>query len=207
MKIGIIGTGHIGSILARLWSKCGHDITVSCRNPQKLESFVKELGPRVCNGTVEEAARFGEVVVLAIPLGAIKEVSTKVKKYLDNKVVIDCMNPFVERDGEIAEEIFKRGIASGEATRERFPSAKIVRAFSSIRFSELEAMSNRTPRIAVPMAADDDQAKEVVMKLIRDAGFDPFDLGKLERSKPLDPGGILFVKSLTDSQITELLMR
>jgi 8-hydroxy-5-deazaflavin:NADPH oxidoreductase len=206
MNIGIIGGGHIGGTLAVLWAKSGHDILVSSRHPDMLDPLLKQIGPRCCKGTFSEAARFGEIVLLAIPLGGIIAISSDLEKSFSGKIVLDAMNPFAERDGEIAVDIIHRKIASGQATQERFPSAKIVRAFSSVRFLDLQSQSNRTPpAVAVPYSTDFDDAKNFCEKLIRDAGFAPFDLGPLNHSKPLDPGGVLFGKALTEHQILELL--
>ena len=94
--------------------------------------------------------------------------------------------------------------------QERFPTAKIVRAFSSIRYLDLQSEANKTPpAVAVPYSTDFDDAKNVCEKLIRDAGFAPFDLGPLNLSKPLDPGGSSLEKPHrpTDSGIFSLLIR
>ncbi len=206
MKIGIVGAGHIGGTLALLWAKSGHDIVVSSRHPDELDTLVKKAGSRCCYGTFEEAAKFGETVLLAIPLVGIVAVSSKIKRNLAKKVVLDAMNPFAERDGEIALDIINRKIASGQASQERFPSTKIVRAFSSIKYSDLQDFSNRTPAIAVPYSTDFSDAKKTAEQLIYDAGFIPFDLGPLNHSKPVDPGGVLFGKALSEKQLVELLM-
>lgn len=206
MKIGVIGAGRIGGTLAKLWAKKGHQIVISSSHPDKLDSLVKTIGSQCCSGTFEDAAKFGEIVLLAIPLGGIVAVSAKIKSHLTNKIVLDAMNPFTERDGEIALDIINRKIASGQATQERFPSSRIVRAFSSIKYSDLQEHSNQTPAIAVPYSTDFTDAKHIAEQLIYDAGFIPFDLGPLNHSKSIDPGGILFGKALSEKHIIELLM-
>ena len=206
MNIGIVGGGHVGGALAVLWAKSGHDVLVSSRHPEMLDMLLKQIGPRGCKGTFSESAQFGEVVLLAIPLGGIVAISSNLEKSLSGKIVLDAMNPFPERDGEVAIDIIHRKIAAGQASQERFPSAKIVRSFSSIRYLDLQSQASRTPpAVAVPYSTDFDDAKNVCERLIRDAGFAPFDLGPLNLSKPLDPGGILFGKALTEQQILELL--
>jgi 8-hydroxy-5-deazaflavin:NADPH oxidoreductase len=206
MNIGIVGGGHVGGTLALLWVKSGHDVLISSRHPDMLEQLRKQIGARCCKGTFSEAAQFGEVILLAIPLGGIVAISSTLEKFFSGKVILDAMNPFAERDGEIATDIINRKIAAGQASQERFPAAKITRAFSSIRCLDLQTQANRTPpAVAVPYSTDFDDAKNVCEKLIRGAGFAPFDLGPLNLSKPLDPGGILFGKALTEQQILELL--
>lgn len=206
MKIGIIGAGHIGGTLARFWANSGHQVTVSSRHVEQLAALVSQISPNIFTGSVEEAAKFGEVVVLSIPLGGIKTTGAKIANHLVNKTVIDTMNPFIERDGDLAKEIIESGLSSGEATQKRFPSAKIVRAFSSIRYSDLMSQNHRNPPlVAVPFATDYQESRNTVIQLIKDAGFEPFDLGSLKDSKPQDPDGILFGKALTSDQIKELL--
>jgi len=206
MKIGIIGAGHIGGTLARLWANNGHQVTVSSRHVEQLESLVSQIGTNIFKDSVEEAAKFGEVVVLSIPLGGIKTTGARIANHLVNKTVIDTMNPFIERDGDLAKEIIESGHSSGEETQKRFPSARIVRAFSNVRYHDLISQHHRNPPlIAIPFATDDQDSRNVVKQLIKDAGFEPFDLGSLKESKPQDPNGILFGKALTSSQIKELL--
>ncbi len=156
MKIGIIGTGRIGSVLAELWSKSGHDVMISSRHPQRLDSVIKKAGPTCRKGYIEEAAQYGEVVVLSIPLGQIEDIARKVNYYLSDKIVIDTMNPCAERDGAIASEVLQRNIPSGVATQERFPKAKVVRAFCSISSIDLIPMSYKVPDyISVPYSSDE----------------------------------------------------
>ncbi len=204
MKIGIIGAGHIGGTVGTLWAQHGHEVMLSSRHPEGLDSLIQLIGPKGRKGTVEQVADFGEVVFLAIPLGEIPRVATSITKSIAGKVVLDAMNPFVERDGGVAEEILLRGITAGQASQERFPASRIVRAFSSVRYGDLQAQANRnTPTVvAIPFATDDPGAREIAVRLIRDAGFEPFDIGSLAESKVQDPGGILFGKALTSDRGT-----
>ncbi len=206
MKIGIIGAGHIGATLARLWAHANHDIIISSRHPSQLQELASRIGDTVCADSLETAARIGEIVTLAIPLGGIVEVGSMIEPFLDGKVLIDVMNPFPERDGDAAREIMRRKIAAGIASRERFPSASVVRAFSSIHYADLQKTAHRgSPRIAVPFSADTERARSAAAGLIIDAGFDPYYLGSLADSRPLDPGGDIFGKALTVSEIDALM--
>ncbi|HEX3018845.1 MAG TPA: NAD(P)-binding domain-containing protein [Chitinispirillaceae bacterium] len=206
MNIGIIGSGHIGSILAELWTRHGHRVMISSRHPDKLDTLAQKIGPDCQRGSVEQAAQFGETVVLSIPLGQLESVISKTDKYLHGKVVIDTMNPCVERDGDQALDIITRNIASAVATQLKLSQSKVVRAFCSICFFDLKTLANRLPNtISVPFASDDESAKLIIMQLINDAGFQPYYLGPLHLSKPLDPGGKIFGKALTRSQIEDLL--
>lgn len=206
MRIGTIGAGNIGGTLARLWTTAGHDVLISSRHPEQLADLAAQMGARCCYGTVEEAVAFGEVILLSPPLGAIVELAPRIADAAAGKVVLDTMNPFPDRDGQPANEIFERGIASALATQERLPRSRIVRAFSSVHYSDLQSRVCQQPYLlAIPFAADDIEAKNVAAQLIRDAGFEPFDLGGLAQSKPQDPGGELFGKAYTVEQARQAL--
>lgn len=206
MKIGTIGAGSIGGTVARLWTAAGHEVMISSRHPRELEGLAEDIGENAQAGTPAEAAAFGDVVLLAIPLKGRKDTIPEIKASLKGKVVIDAMNPFPGRDGSIAEEIIEKGIASGVATGEQLPESKIVRAFSSVYFKELQSEAHREGvNAAVPMAADQEEARKIAKKLIRDAGFETYDLGSLADSKPLDPEGTLFGQTLTVQEIEKIL--
>ncbi|HKJ68702.1 MAG TPA: NAD(P)-binding domain-containing protein [bacterium] len=206
MKIGIIGTGNIGGTLAKLWADAGHQVMVSSRHPEQLTGLVEDIGENASVGTVEEAVRFGEVVFLAMPLKGVLDTLPKIKDDLSGTVVLDAMNPFPNRDGEVATEIQQRGIASGVATQERLPDSKVVRAFSSVYYQALQTEHHLQDHwVAVPIAGNDDEAKTMAANLVRDAGFEPFDLGSLSDSRPLDPGGSLFTETLTSAEMQRKL--
>ncbi|MFP4416895.1 MAG: NADPH-dependent F420 reductase [Chitinivibrionales bacterium] len=202
MNIGIIGAGHVGGTLARLWAKAGHKVMISSRHPEELTYEVSQLGRNAESGTCAQAARFGDVVFLAIPMGAIVDVFPQIIPHIGGKIVLDAMNPFPQRDGDVALDILERDIASGEATQQRLPKARVVRAFSSVHYKDLRQYAHDPHHpISVPYAGNDKAAKEVAAKLIRDAGFEPFDLGSLADSRAQDPSGVLFGKSLTRDEI------
>ncbi len=206
MRIGIIGAGNIGGTLARLWTTAGHDVLISSRHPQQLAEPAAQIGERCCYGTAEDAVAFGEVVLLSPPLGAIVELAPRIADSAAGKVVIDTMNPFPDRDGQPATDVLRRGIASAQATQERMPRSRIVRAFSSVHYADLQSRVCQQPRLlAIPFAGDDVEAKRIAAQLIRDAGFEPYDLGGLAQSKPQDPGGELFGKAYTAEQIRQAL--
>jgi predicted dinucleotide-binding enzyme len=205
MKIGIIGAGNIGGTLARLWAQAGHQVMVSSRHPERLHDLVSRLGDNACSGTPEESAAFGDVVFLAIPLHGMDTTVQAVKPFLAGKVVLDAMNPFANRDGEVAQRAVAKG-ASGVYTAEVLDNARVARAFSSVHYTSLQSEANRDgDRIAVPIAADDDDTKQVAADLVRDAGFAPYDLGRLAESQELDPGGALFGKALTPKEAARAL--
>ena len=94
IKIGIIGTGHIGGTLATLWVGAGHEVLMSSRHPQELQGLAHSLGPKAHVGTPLEAAKFGDVVVVSVPYGALPQVGRDLKSELAGKIVLDTGNPY-----------------------------------------------------------------------------------------------------------------
>src|SRR3954471_919228 len=129
-KIGIVGTGDIGGALARHWGAAGHELLISSRHPEQLVALAKEIGPNVKVGTPKEAAEFGDVVMLAVPYGALPQVGRDLANELKGKVVMDAGNPYPSRDGDMAVRDRARG--TGAAEKEYFPGIRIVRAFNAI---------------------------------------------------------------------------
>src|ERR1700693_1036880 len=151
-KIGIVGSGNIGGTLGILLAKAGYEILYSSRHPDTLKDLAKTAGPRACAGTVAEAIKFGEVVVLSLPLKALPELDAETKKALKGKIVIDTSNPYPERDGVIAEEARKEPGGMGVFVARLLPGARIVRAFNSVYFEDLRrTMNSGGERIGIPI--------------------------------------------------------
>ena len=194
MKIGIIGSGNIGGTLARLWARAGHQVMVSnSRGPESLRDFVAEIGGQA--GTVDEAARFGDVVLLATPWRSFEALPSP--DAVAGKIVIDAMNPYTDAGG-----LFDLGdSSSSEETAKRLLGARVVKAFNTIWVRHLEA--NGRPhapvdeRHAVFVAGDDAEAKAVVFRLIEDIGFGPVDTGSLRDGKRQEPNTNLYNQVIT----------
>jgi predicted dinucleotide-binding enzyme len=177
--IGLIGAGHIGSQLARLAVSNGYDVVISnSRGPQSLASLVEELGPRARAATPEEAARSGDMVVVTIPLKAYKTVPVEP---LNGKVVIDTMNYYPQRDGQIP-ELDNETTTTSELLQRYLPGSKVVKAFNHIYAAQLttDGKPAGTPnRRALVIAGDDADAKAKVTHLLDQFGFDTVDAGRL----------------------------
>lgn len=206
MKIGMIGAGKIGGTLARLFARAGHRIALSnSRGPESLAREIERLGPHVHAATVDGAARFGDVVFLAIPFGAYETVPPEP---LEGKIVVDYMNYFEERDGPMDFQ----GLTSSELVARHLPGARIVKAFNTMRFDVLGTEGRpgapEHERLAIFVAGDDPEAKEIVSRLIEEIGFAPIDTGSLREGGRLqEPGSPTFTRRLTASQARELLAR
>jgi predicted dinucleotide-binding enzyme len=179
MTIGFIGAGHIGSQVARLAVKAGHDVVLSnSRGPETLAALVKELGPRARAGTTEEAATAGDVVVVTVPLKNYREVPVAP---LAGKVVIDTNNYYPQRDGHIP-ELDDESTTTAELLQAHLPTSKVVKAFNHIQAAHLttDGRPPGTPnRRALVIAGDDAQAKAMVTTLLDQFGFDVVDAGPL----------------------------
>lgn len=180
MKIGIIGSGHIGGTLTRRLSALGHEVTVTnSRGPESLGDLARETGATA--GTLEQATEQAEVVVVAIPLRAVPELPARL---FEGRIVVDADNYYPQRDGDIA-ELLDRSLSSSRWTAEHLKGARVVKAFNNIQAQHL--MDNGRPagaadRIGLPVAGDDADAKRVVMELVDALGFDPVDAGTLDES-------------------------
>jgi len=198
MKIGIIGAGHIGSATARLFIDAGHDVAISnSRGPETLRNLIAELGPNARAATPEDAARFGEIVLLAIPL---KDYTTLPAEELRGKIVIDAMNYYPNRDGNIA------ALDSGETTSSamvaaHLAGARVVKAFNTIWFEHLKTKGNKNApadqRRAIFISGDDADAKAVVSHLIEEIGFGAVDMGSLAASHRQQPDSAVYNRDIT----------
>ncbi len=197
MKVGIVGAGMIGATAARGLVGAGHEVAVSnSRGPGSLAALVSELGPRAHAMTVADAARWGDVVLLAVPWRTPEALPPP--DAVAGKIVIDAMNPYGP-DGNVLD---LGATTSSEETRRRLPVARLVKAFNTIWFTHLAecARPDLPPddRHAIFVAGDDELAKRVVMNLIDDIGFGAVDTGSLAAGgRRQQPGTDLYNKIMT----------
>ncbi|MGH7629042.1 MAG: NADPH-dependent F420 reductase [Gemmatimonadales bacterium] len=189
MRIGIIGAGHIGGTLARRFTALGHDVSIAnSRGPETLGALAKETGARPV--TVEQAARAGDVAIVTIPQKNIPKLPAGLFDGVsDDVVVVDTGNYYPQqRDGRID------GIENG-TTESRWVSDQlsrpVVKAFNNIyahHLLERGKPEGAAGRIALPVAGDDKRAKDVVIRLLDELGFDGVDAGSLDQSWRQQPG-------------------
>ena len=204
MKIGVIGSGRIGSTLGALWVKAGHEVMFSDRDAEQAKRVAGELGPRARSGTPREAAAFGDAVLIAVPYFALPAVSKEVGAELKGKVVIDPNNPVASRDGEMGAQARQKGAAISTAAI--LPGARLVRSFNAWGYSTMAREANRpAPRMALPVAADDPAALKLGLQLVSDAGFDPVPAGSLAASKAFDLGSPVSGRILTADEMRKAL--
>jgi 8-hydroxy-5-deazaflavin:NADPH oxidoreductase len=202
MKIGIIGAGQIGGTLTRRLAQLGHEIFVAnSRGPASLAELAKETGAKPV--TVAEAARAGQVVVVTIQEARIRDLPTNLFDGVPaDVVVIDTGNYYPrERDGRIDE--IEAGMTESRWVEHQL-GRPVVKAFNNIyakHLFELGRPAGTPGRIALPVAGDDARAKEVVLRLINELGFDGVDAGGLDDSWRQPPGTPVYTKDLDSAGV------
>ena len=201
MQIGIIGSGNIGSALARLAVAAGFDIVVTNRRgPASLAAFVAELGPRARAGTIQEVGGDSAFLIEAIPFGRLRELTLGGS---DGQVLVTAANYVPGRDGDL-----DLGGTQSEYVARLFPRVRVVKAFNTIRTAHLggqgDAARPLEERRAIPLAGDDAAAKERVADFVRAIGFGSVDLGPLASGRLMEPGGPFFDADVTVSAAREL---
>jgi 8-hydroxy-5-deazaflavin:NADPH oxidoreductase len=202
MKIGIIGTGHIGGTLARLFVDAGHDVAISnSRGPETLSGLVEELGGRAQATSPVDAAGFGDLVVVSVPFGRYPEVPSD---GVAGKIVVDTNNYYPQRDGQF-EELDSERTTSSELLQAHLPDARVVKAFNAIGWTRLRddgRPAGDPGRIGIPISGDDADAKRTVAGLIDEIGFDAVDAGTLaEGGRKHQPGAAAYTQGLETPEL------
>jgi 8-hydroxy-5-deazaflavin:NADPH oxidoreductase len=185
-RIGMIGSGRVGSALGRVWAQAGHEVMFSSLNLDNDRKLAAEVGSNARAGTPSEAAAFGQVLVFAVPYSALPGLGKTLDGLLQGKVVIDACNPFASRDGEVANQALEKG--AGLFSAQLLPGARIVRAFNAVPAARMGEAHSDTQHFGLPIAGDDKRAIEVASRLIREIGYEPVLIGGLDMGKYLRPG-------------------
>jgi 8-hydroxy-5-deazaflavin:NADPH oxidoreductase len=189
MRIGIIGAGQIGGTLARRLTALGHEVSIAnSRGPETLAARAKETGAKPV--TAQEAARAGEVVIVTIPLKNVARLPANLFEGVPaDVVVVDTGNYYPQqRDGRI--DAIEKGATESRWVSDRL-GRPVVKAFNNIyahHLLERGKPKGAAGRIALPAAGDDPRAKDVVIRLLDELGFDGVDGGSLDESWRQQPG-------------------
>jgi len=190
MSIGIIGTGNIGSAIARALVRIGLDVILANRRgPESLQALVAELGPKAQAGTVQTAAK-ADIVIVAVNWSKIPAALAGVGDWR-GRIVIDANNPI---EGPPFRTFDTNGRASSEIFAEFVPGARVVKAFNHLQPHLLSGDPRAEGgRRVLFLAGDDASSKGAVSELIARLGFQPIDLGDLATGGQLTqfPGGPL----------------
>jgi hypothetical protein len=188
MKIGIIGAGHIGGALTRRLTALGHDVFVAnSRGPETLADLATETGAKAV--TPNEAAQVGDVVVVTIPVKNVPNLPADLFANTPESVpIVDTGNYYPQRDGHIP--AIEQGTTESRWVAQQL-GRPVIKAFNNIYAQHLleGGLPKGTPgRIALPVAGDDENAKQVVFQLVEELGFDAVDAGGLDDSWRQQPG-------------------
>ncbi|UFN46150.1 NADPH-dependent F420 reductase [Nocardioides okcheonensis] len=188
--LGIVGAGHIGSTVARLAVDAGVDVVIAnSRGPETLADLVADLGPHARAASAEEAAADGDLVVLTVPLKALRDLPVEA---FDGQVVLDTGNYYPERDGRIA-ALDDGSTTASELTAHTLPGARVVKVFNNIFFEHLAALARpQAPghgdeRSVLAIAGDDEAAKDAATALLDRIGYDAVDAGPLAEGWRFQP--------------------
>jgi predicted dinucleotide-binding enzyme len=190
--IGFIGSGKIGGTVARLAAAAGYHVVLSnSRGPQTLQELVGEIGPLASAGTTAEAAERGDIVVVAVPLRAYRDVPAGP---LAGKPVIDANNYYPQRDGQIA-DLDAEAATSSELLQRHLPGTHVVKAFNNIFFKHLLSLARphgAPDRSALLIAGDDAAALKAVTEFLDAIGYDTVETGTLAQSWRQEPGSAVY---------------
>ena len=207
MKIGIIGAGNIGANAAKLFVKAGHEIAIAnSRGAETLKDLVAELGENAQAVSIEEAAKFSEIVFISIPFGKYQ---TLPPNAFDSKIVVDSNNYYPDRDGSFT-ELDENKTTSSEMLAEHLRGARIVKGFNTIWFEHLKTQGDMSlpseERRAIFIASDDAEAKKKVARLIEEIGFAAVDTGDLrDGGATQQPDTAIYNRNLTASEAQAIL--
>lgn len=188
MRIGIIGSGKVGRALAKGWAACGHEVVFGARHAAAPGPELGTGGVRAM--PVADAARFGQVVVLATPFGAVREVLTSLGD-LKDRVLIDCTNPLKPDLSGLDLEGYASG---GERIASWAVGARVVKCFNSTGSANLAGPAYGHDALTMCLCGDDAEAKGQVARLAADLGFDPVDLGGIDASRLLEAFALLWIR-------------
>jgi predicted dinucleotide-binding enzyme len=194
MTTAVIGTGTLGSVIARLLAAGGETLRLSSADNESARMLAAEIGPAaVVASDNRDALQGADAVVLALRFTALKGVIDEIVDRLTDKLVVVPSNPLgIDAQGNVS-RLLPKGQASGEVVAGWLPAgARLAMAFGALSADLFESSSKRSPELAVLFyVTDDDRAGEEVERLIRTAGFEPVKAGGVQQSGRLEVGGDL----------------
>jgi predicted dinucleotide-binding enzyme len=207
MRIGIIGAGQIGGTLIRQYSKAGHKVKMAnSSGTEKLKSLALETGASAA--TLEDVVTDVDVIVISIPLiGILKLPQHLFKNISTNVIIVDTCNYYPIRDGAIKD--IEDGMPESIWVSNQI-QRPVVKAYNNILYRSLVNSGlpkGNDSRLALPIAGDDKQSKDLVSILINDSGFDCLDYGSLQDSWRQQPGSPVYCTDLTLTQLKKSIVK
>jgi predicted dinucleotide-binding enzyme len=189
MKVGVLGSGEVGKVLADGFLKHGHEVMRGSRDPAKLASWKAGAGPKARTGTFAEAARFGELVVLAVKGSAAVDIVAGLSGALDGKVVIDATNPIADAPPVHGVLRFFTGPNESllEAIQARAPKARVVKAFSCVGNTLMVNPQLPGGKPTMFICGNDAAARKQVASVLDQFGWEIEDAGDAEAARAIEP--------------------
>lgn len=185
--IAVIGTGMMGGSLGPRLAAAGHTVIYGSRSPgsERVVALVAESGPRASAMSQPEAAHAGRMVIIAVPWKAVEQVVRELRPALAGKIVIDITNAqrLNEDDGLPEMAVATSG---GELVQGWLPRARVVKAFNTVGFHVVAEPDRAGGPVTVPVAGDHLEARQKVMGLVRELGFDVMDAGPMRMARTLE---------------------
>lgn len=204
IQLSVIGAGSLGSAVGAAWVRSGYTVMFSTRHPDELQSLAKALGPKAKIGTPEEAAEFGQIVLLAVPYKAIPQVAHDYASKLEGKILLDATNSWWAGHSDVVKEAKKYG--DGIVTQRYFKGTRLVRAFSAVDATVITASSKGKRQPAgVPLASNDPQAMQIAAELVKAAGCVPVIVGDLKAGRSFEHSHDGFRANTTPERLRKIL--
>jgi hypothetical protein len=191
MRVAIIGTGNVGSAIARGLKGKGHDVALGARDPQAADVVALATETGAAAMTREAAAATGDVVILALPWGAA-EGAVQALGPLAGKTVVDCMNPLGMVDGVLGLTV-GHSTSGGEIVQGWLPQAHVIKTLNQVGAEIMAKNDHLALRPVMFMAGNDTGAKAQVAALLTDLGFAALDAGDLTKARLLEPFGMVWI--------------
>ena len=182
MKVAIIGSGNVGSAVARAAKSTGHEVTVSdLEGTESLDVLGRELGVTITNSN-EEAVDDSDLVVLAVPFGAVETVVGGIADNVGDKIVLDVTNPLKDDLSGLQTD----GTSGAELVQKQLPQARVVKAFNTVFAGNQADPTVEGVQLDGFVAGDDAEAKKQVLHLLEEVGYRPIDVGDLSTARYLE---------------------
>ena len=182
----------------------GYQVMLSARDLGPVKELAGQLGPNAQVGTPEQAAAWGDVVVVSVPYAALPQVGKDYAAQLKGKIIIDTCNPNPTRDGDMVKDAVEKG--TGVMDPIYLPGTRIVRAFNSISFTALGQNAHHPGELyGIELAADDAQALATVKQIVTDVGYEPVVVGGLATAKKFDAGSPVYPKAMPAKEMRAAL--
>ena len=182
MKVAIIGSGNVGSAVAKAAKEIGHEVTVAdLEGTESLEKLKADLGVSTTTSN-EEAVGDADIVVLAVPFGVVESVAGSISGQVGDKIVIDITNPLKDDLSGLQTD----GTSGAELVQQQLPQAKVIKAFNTVFAGNQAVATVDGVQLDGFVAGDDEDAKKHVIRLLEEVGYRPIDVGPLSNARYLE---------------------